>query len=158
LANYLTRIVRTAALLGFVLATATVGTAETSAGGGDQKPLIGRWDLTIKDSKNNQFPSWLELSVSRGEWKARFVGRWGHARFLPAVTIKGDTIRFVSPGEEEGSKTDLIFDGKLEDQVLVGTAQGPDGTPWKWSGKRAPVLAPSVSPKWGEPVTLFNGR
>jgi Domain of Unknown Function (DUF1080) len=148
---------RTAVLLGFALTMATAGIAEDSAEVGDEKALIGRWDLTIKDSRNNEFPSWLELSAKQGEWKARFVGRWGHARFLPVVTIERDTIHFVSPREEEGSKTDLIFDGKLKGQELTGTAKGPDGTVWEWSGKRAPALDP-VSHKWGEPVTLFNGR
>src|SRR6266436_2296478 len=56
----------------------------------DDKAFIGRWDLTIKDSSHKQLPSWLELTADQGAWKARFVGRWGHARFLPTVAITGD--------------------------------------------------------------------
>jgi hypothetical protein len=120
--------------------------------------FVGRWDLTIKDSNNNELPSWLELSAAQGELKARFVGRWGHARFLPTVAVTNNAIHFVSPKDEEGSKTDLVFDGKLVGETLSGTAKGPNGTPWTWTAKLAPALNPSTNLKWGKPTTLFNGR
>jgi hypothetical protein len=120
--------------------------------------LVGRWDLTIQDASQKQFPSWLELSVHRGVWKANFVGRWGNARLLPKVIVQGNQIRFVSPKQEEDSQTDLLFEGKLLEESLSGSARGPNGAPWTWTGKRAPVLKPPVNVKWGEPTTLFNGR
>jgi hypothetical protein len=123
-----------------------------------EKGLIGRWDLTIKDSNGKELPSWLEVSREQELWKARFVGRWGHARFLPAVAITNDAIHFVSPRNEEGSKTDLVFDGKLEGKKLRGTAKGPDGTPWTWTGLRTPALKAHTNVKWGKPISLFNGR
>jgi hypothetical protein len=118
----------------------------------------GRWDLTITEPDNRQLPSWLEVTAEAGHWKARFVGRWGHARWLPKVVIKGDEIQFVSPKEEEGSKNDLVFDGKLARDKLSGNAQGPNGVAWTWTGKRAPALMPPASVKWGKPIKLFNGR
>ena len=121
--------------------------------------FAGRWDLTVRDSRASQLPSWLELTpANNGEWTANFVGRWGSARRLPKVAIKGDLIQFVSPKQEEGSKTDLVFDGRLTGNSLTGAAKGPNGTPWTWTGKRAPALTPPASFKWGEPVTLFNGH
>src|SRR5215469_3981586 len=108
-------------LLCLVSAIGSVPAADKNAG---NKALIGRWDLTIKDANGKELPSWLELSRDQELWKARFVGRWGHARFLPAVEIAGYTIYFVSPKEEEGSKTDLIFDGKLNGKTLTGIAKG----------------------------------
>jgi hypothetical protein len=123
-----------------------------------EKAFVGRWDLTIKDANGKELPSWLEVSQEYENLRARFVGRWGHARFLPTVTVTGKAIHFVSPNDEEGSKTDLVFDGKLEGKTLTGTAQGPDGTPWTWTGKRAPALKPQIHVLWGEPITLFNGR
>src|SRR5947207_2874163 len=69
-----------------------------------EKGFVGRWDLTIRDANTKELPSWLEVNSDQGAWKARFVGRWGHARFLPTVAITGDAIHFVSPKEEEGSK------------------------------------------------------
>src|SRR5215470_12327865 len=98
-------------LILLVLAVGSVLAADKNAG---DKALVGRWDLTIKDANGKELPSWLEVSDEYDIWKARFVGRWGHARFLPTVTVTGKTIHFVSPNDEEGSKTDLVFDGKLE--------------------------------------------
>ena len=120
--------------------------------------LVGRWDLTIQDPNRKELPSWLELSVARGVWKANFVGRWGNARLLPKVIVQGDQIQFTSPKQEEDSRTDLLFEGKLVGETLTGSARGPNGTPWSWTGKRAPALKPPVNVKWGEPITLFNGR
>jgi len=142
-------------LLCLILAVGSVLAADKNAG---DKALIGRWDLTIKDANGKELPSWLEVSQEYEIWRARFVGRWGHARFLPTVTVTGKTIQFVSPKEEEGSKTDLIFDGKLAGKTLSGKAEGPDGTPWTWTGKRAPALKPPIRVMWREPITLFNGR
>ena len=117
-----------------------------------------RWDLTIRDSNNKQLPSWLELSSENGVWKANFVGRWGNARPLPTVALKGNSVHFVSPKEEEGSKTDLVFDGSLNGEMLTGLAKGPDEIAWTWIGKRAPALKPPAAIRWCEPITLFNGR
>jgi len=140
----------------YLLCAITAATAaDKRAGDG---ALVGRWDLVIHDANKREIPSWLELSLDHGVWKGRFVGRWGHARFLPTVAITDNQIQFVSPKEEEGSKTDLVFEGKLAGQILTGTAKGPDGTPWTWTGKRAPALQPPSNLEWGEPVALFNGR
>ena len=141
-----------------VLAIGSGWVVDPKAGAAPAAVLAGRWDLTIKDLNGKQFPSWLALSTEEGSWKASFVGRWGNARLLPTVELSGDSIHFVSPKEEEGSKTDLVFEGKLNGETLTGTASGPDGTPWTWSGKRAPALKPPRGLNWGTPITLFNGR
>jgi hypothetical protein len=120
--------------------------------------FAGRWDLTVEDSNNKQIPSWLELTAEKGVWKAMFVGRWGNSRPLPKVWIKGDLIQFVSPKQDEDSKTDLVFDGKLSGETLTGIAKGPNGTAWTWTGQRAPALKPRAKLQWGEPIQLFNGR
>jgi len=52
----------------------------------------------------------------------------------------------------------MVFQGKLEGNLLVGTTTGQDGTPWKWTAKRAPSLKRSGTPKWGKPHPLFNGN
>ncbi len=118
----------------------------------------GRWDLTIQDSTHRQLPSWLELTREGSDWKARFVGRWGNARPLPKVVVSGDQIQFVSPKEAEDSRNDLVFDGTLSAGSLKGAAEGPNGTPWIWTGKRAPALEPPARVEWQAPIILFNGR
>ena len=120
--------------------------------------LAGRWDLTIQYPKYGQMPSWLELRSDGGSWRASFVGRWGNARPLSKVTVKGKQIEFVSPKQEEGSTNDLVFKGKLDGEVLRGSARGPNGAAWTWTGKRAPALDPAPNVVWGRPIRLFNGR
>ncbi|MGO8678676.1 MAG: family 16 glycoside hydrolase [Limisphaerales bacterium] len=118
----------------------------------------GRWDLTVLDEASKPLPSWLELRVDHGVWRATFVGRWGNARPLPKVVVEGDRIQFVSPKEEEGSRNDLVFDGELSGASLAGSALGPNGTHWAWTGRRAPALKARENVKWAGPITLFNGR
>ncbi len=119
--------------------------------------FLGRWDLTLK-TPVKEAPSWLEITQENGQFKARMVSRWGHARPLPKVEITNDHIMFVSPKEEEDRKDDMVFEGKLSGNELVGTTTGPDGAPWTWIGVRAPDLKRKGEPKWGKPVPLFNGK
>ncbi len=121
------------------------------------KPFLGRWDLTLK-APDREYPSWLEIRLEDGQLKAQMVGRWGNARPLPRVELSNGHLTFVSPKEEEGRKDDMVFEGKLVGKSLVGTTTGPDGTPWPWTGQRAPSLKRSATPKWGNPVQLFNGK
>lgn len=125
--------------------------------------FAGRWDLTIEDANHKQLPSWLELSMEHGAWKASFVGRWGNARPLPKVSIQREHIQFVSPKEAEGSTNDLFFEGTLSgangaQPRLAGSARGPNATSWTWTGRRAPALRVPSEIKWGAPITLFNGQ
>jgi hypothetical protein len=101
--------------------------------------FLGRWDLTLK-TPLREYPSWLELTQEGGQLRARMVSRWGHARPLPKVELSNGRITFVSPKEEEDRKDDMVFEGKLSGKTLVGTTTGPDGTPWQWTGERAPTL------------------
>jgi 3-keto-disaccharide hydrolase len=121
------------------------------------QPFLGRWDLTLK-TPLREYPSWLEITQEGGELKARMVGRWGHARSLPKVELANGRLTFVSPKGEEDRKDDMVFEGMLSGKTLVGTTTGPDGTPWQWSGERAPSLKRTSAPKWGKPIQLFDGK
>ncbi len=74
------------------------------------------------------------------------------------VEITNGTLTFVSPKEEEGSKTDLVFQGKLVGKTLSGTVNGPDGTTWQWTGERAPALVRTSAPKWGKPIPALQWK
>src|ERR1700680_2175325 len=111
--------------------------------------LLGRWDLTLK-TPLRESPSWLEITQEDGQLKARMVSRWGHARPLPKVEISNGQLTFVSPKEEEERKDDMVFVGKLSGKTLSGTTTGPDGTPWQWTGERAPSLERKSVPEWGK--------
>ena len=123
----------------------------------DAKPFLGRWDLTLK-APDREYPSWLELREEVGTLKAQMVGRWGNARPLPKVEISAGHLTFVSPKEEEGSNSDLEFQGQLSGQTLSGTLNGPDGKTWQWTGVRAPALGKTTEVKWGKPIQLFDGK
>src|SRR5215471_13946887 len=56
----------------------------------------GRWDLTIRDAKGKEMPSWLEIVEAPEKCEATFVGRWGSARPLPRIEITGNHVVFVS--------------------------------------------------------------
>ena len=130
---------------------------DTTAAATDAKPFLGRWDLTLK-APDREYPSWLELREEDGTLKAQMVGRWGNARPLPKVKISGGHLTFVSPKEEEGSNSDLEFQGQLSGQTLSGTLNGPDGKTWQWTGVRAPALGKTTEVKWGKPIQLFDGK
>jgi hypothetical protein len=121
------------------------------------KAFLGRWDLTLKAS-GREYPSWLELREENGQLKAEMVGRWGNARPLPSVELSNGQLKFVSPKEEEGSKTDLVFEGTLNGKILSGSLNGPDGKTWQWTGRRAPSLRRTAEPKWAASIPLFNGK
>lgn len=152
-----------ALLLCLVLGFGAGGRASQSGTPAADSAFAGRWDLTITESDHKQLPSWLDLSRREDSWKAVFVGRWGNARPLPAVKIEGQRIQFVSPKQDEGSTNDLVFQGMIIDVAsteprLGGSAVGPNGAAWTWTGRRAPALKRPENLKWGEPITLFNGH
>jgi len=147
------------ALLAFLAPAASIaGGTSTSNPPDDVGAYLGRWDLTLK-SPEREYALWLEITRHDGGIRARLVSRWGHARLLPVAELVNGGIRFVSPKEEEGrTDGDMIFEGRLEGNVLVGKTSGPDGTPWTWRGEHAPSLARMHVPKWGTPINLFNGK
>jgi hypothetical protein len=123
----------------------------------DPAPFLARWDLTLK-APDHEYPSWIQISREDGKLTALFTGRWGNARPLPSVEIKGTHITFISPKEEEASKADMIFEGAVRAGGLSGSVNGPDGGTWSWVGVKAPALDKKVPVQWGKPVQLFNGK
>jgi hypothetical protein len=155
--------VKKAKLICFALLVAIAGMLSSFAlaqdsSQADAAPFVGRWDLTLRES-GHEYPSWIEIVQKEGKLSALFTGRWGNARPLPNIGINGTRLTFVSPKEEEGSKTDLTFEGERKGETLSGAVNGPDGSEWSWEGAKAPALDKKVSSaKWGKPVQLFNGK
>src|SRR5215472_2218579 len=144
-------------LVTVVLAFVLAGYSQT--GKQDEKSadsFLGRWDLTLK-APDREYPSWMEVRQENGQLAAQMVGRWGNARPLPKVELSNGVLTFVSPKQEEGRNDDMVFEGKLVGNTLSGTTTGPDGTPWSWTGRRAPSLKRAHAPVWAKPVQLFNG-
>lgn len=121
------------------------------------KSFLGRWDLTLK-TPTQELPSWIEVSEEQGQTRILMVGISEHATPLPRVQVREGEIEFLSPKGAEGFDEDTVFKGKLVGSQLVGTATSLSGTSWQWIGRRAPTLKRKGTPKWGDPVTLFNGK
>jgi Domain of Unknown Function (DUF1080) len=67
-------------------------------------------------------------------------------------------LRFSLPPQWE-KRTDLqVFEGRLKGDILVGESTDEEGRGIRWEARRAPELKSSGTPKWGDPIELFNGR
>ncbi|MGO8718348.1 MAG: DUF1080 domain-containing protein [Acidobacteriaceae bacterium] len=121
------------------------------------KLFLGRWDLTLF-APGQQYPSWLELTKNGGRLQGRMVGRWGNAHPILNVRIQKSVLTFSSPKSEEDTPKDMPFQAKLVGGVLSGTLMGPDGTTWRWTGRRAPRLNRTTVAQWGKPIPLFDGK
>jgi 3-keto-disaccharide hydrolase len=127
------------------------------ANSAEVKPFLGRWDLTLY-APDRQYPSWLELAENGGQLQGRMVGRWGNAHPILDVKIESSVLTFASPKNEEDTPKDMPFQAKLVGGKLAGTMSRPDGTTWRWTGERAPLLSRTTVAKWGKPIRLFNGK
>jgi hypothetical protein len=116
----------------------------------------GRWDLTVK-TPTQERPSWIEFSEDRGRLLGLMVGLWGHATPTGEIQIKDGGIEFPVP-KDEGFPEGTRFDARIAAGELVGAATTPDGASWRWTGRRAPSLARKSTPRWGEPIRLFDGK
>lgn len=122
-----------------------------------EPPFTGRWDIAINRPGGN-VPSWLEMTWSGDRvLVGQFVGRVGSARPISRIEVSGDTVRFSIPPQWESGDSDERFEGVFENDRLSGWMTDPAGNRFSWTGRRAPTLRRSTAPRWGRPVTLFNG-
>src|ERR1700719_650089 len=116
----------------------------------------GRWDLTIK-TPTREWPSWIELSEDEGRLEGLMVGLSGHATATGEIRIKDGEIEFSVP-KGEGFPEGTLLSGRIAGGELMGTATTLNGASWRWTGRRAPSLARKSTPRWGEPIRLFDGK
>jgi hypothetical protein len=152
------RVFCTLALLFVLLAPgARSQTPNMQSGSSSIKPFLGRWDLTIRTPRQ-ELPSWIDVSQAQGQPKITMVGTSGNAEPLSKVQINNGVIHFLSPKGDEGFSEDTWFSGKVLGGRLVGTTKSSNGISWHWTGRRAPSLKREGTPRWGKPVTLFDGK
>jgi hypothetical protein len=121
-------------------------------------PVVGRWDLKVH-GPDGDYPSWLEVRQSGFRTLVgSFVGRFGSARPLSRVDYDQGRIRFALPPQWEHRTDDLVFEGKLEGDVLRGDTTDDKGKRLTWEARRAPSLKRDHPPRWRDPVELINGR
>jgi 3-keto-disaccharide hydrolase len=147
--RYLTILVASAASVGIA--------ARSPVPQGAEEAIVGRWDITIQ-TPDGKLPSWLEIGRSgRATLVGRFVGEVGSARPISRVDFSGGTLRFSIPPQWEEGESDLSVEGRVQGGRLTGSMTYPDGRRFNWTAERAPAMRRASNPKWGEPITLFNG-
>lgn len=136
------------------LVVAATLTADAAAKVPTVDDYAGRWNLKITDADNTFTGGGFKLDKKDGGLAASVVWRWGSV--VPAqATVDGGVLRLVR--EEEPGKPEA-FEARLEGATLKGDVRYSDGKTNHFEGKRAPDLAVSASPRWGQPVTLFNAK
>jgi hypothetical protein len=122
-----------------------------------QQAMMGRWDLVVQTPGGDQ-PAWMEIRQSGPRTVVgQFVGWHGSARPISRVDLSEGGLRFSIPPQYERGDGDLTLEGQLQGDQLGGTIVTPDGSTVTWTGRRAPSLRRTAPPRWGEPITLFNG-
>ncbi len=138
----------------FVLPTSLI----KASGGNETYPIEGRWDLTV-NIDGRMAPSWLEVRhTGINGYNGRFVWEGGSARPISKVEFKDGKVSFHIPAQWERTDKELIFNGVLADGKLSGTITNTNDKVYSFVGERAPKLWRGTEPKWGEPITLFNGK
>lgn len=129
-----------------------------SLAGQEVRPLEGKWDMVIeKDGK--ALPSWLEIRHSGNHTLVgRFVYAFGSARPIAEVKESNGKFSFSIPPQWEPGDRYMDFEGQLHGETLKGTMVYTDGETYPWTAVRAPKLAYTANPVWGEPIALFNGK
>jgi hypothetical protein len=124
------------------------------AAGVQEDRVTGRWDLTVRGGAEG-YPGWLEVSKTGAGLSGRYVGRWGAVQAVKSISFDGARLEFVIDRGGDWPH-DLIFKGRLSADRLSGTTLW-DGEEQSWTATRAPSLRRAAEPKWGKPISLFNG-
>ncbi|MEK6288993.1 MAG: DUF1080 domain-containing protein [Acidobacteriota bacterium] len=114
--------------------------------------IIGRWDMTIQGAAG-QYPSWFEASREGEKLKGRFVGRTGSQLPMASIEFANGHLAFSVQFDQN-----TRYEAQLIGKRLEGTISGREGQTMKWTAVRAPKLGRKSTPRWGKPITLFNGR
>ena len=138
---------------------------------GTPSPFVGSWALTIPGGG----AGWLGVTEDQGKLKGSIL--WGGGSVVPVddVKLEGETLvvtrlfrgeQKTAAGKTVKTTTTETITATLDgDQLRLTTVKKrPDGAETgkaSFTGKRIPPLppAPDLSKiKFGEPITLFNGR
>jgi hypothetical protein len=123
-----------------------------------EPPVVGRWDITVH-GPDGDYPSWLEVTLSGYRTLVgSYVGRTGSARPIAHVILDNSAIEFTIPPQWERRTDNLHFTARLDRETLRGETIDEKGRRLTWEGHRAPTLARTHAPSWGEPIDLFNGH
>lgn len=139
---------------------------------GAENPFVGRWALTIPGGG----AGWLGVTEEGGYYDASIL--WGGGSVVPTASVFfNDDQMFVLRLNEVRRRdadgkvvrtqqfpevlTARVYGDSLELTRMVANSNGRGLRTEQFSGKRIPALPPAPDlgkVKYGEPVTLFNGK
>src|SRR5512139_915808 len=118
-------------------------------------PASGRWDLVVRAGTSTA-PMWLEL-VPGPVPTGRLQNVSGHALPITTLEVDGPRVTFTVPTEGPTDNPER-FTATVQGDALTGTIVARDGRRREVTGRRAPTLARSRPPEWGDPIDLLaNG-
>ena len=136
------------------LLTTGAGVALAQAPTLSAPPIVGRWDLTVHGARGD-YPSWLEVWTSGNEHLVgQFVGSGGSARPVSLVEFADGKVRFSIPPQWDKRPDNETYEATLSGDTLEGWTTDRTGKRLTFIGKRAPSLARTGTPTWGDPVKL----
>ena len=118
--------------------------------------IVGRWDLTVHGARGD-YPSWLEVWTSGNEHLVgQFVGSGGSARPVSLVEFADGKVRFSIPPQWDKRPDNETYEATLSGDTLEGWTTDRTGKRLTFNGKRAPSLARTGTPTWGDPMKLTS--
>jgi hypothetical protein len=139
------------ASFGLVVAVAAPRAQEAAA-----PPILGRWDLTVHGPRGD-YPSWLEVWTSGSvHLVGQFVGNGGSARPISVVEFTDGKVRFSIPPQWDKRPDNETYEATVHGDTLDGWTTDRTGKRLTFSGRRAPSLARTGTPKWGAAVPLID--
>ena len=116
---------------------------------------LGRWNVKITDVDDTFGGAWFQFAKKNGAATGSVVWRWGSV--VPALDLRvdGGTIRFAVAADD---KSRDAYEVRIQGATLKGEVKHADGKVHHFEGRRAPELAATAAPLWGDPVSPFDGK
>jgi len=133
--------------------------AWTTPAGAQDKPFLGKWDITATTPKGSH-PLWLEVTSENGQLAGMFQDRTGSVRKIPEIAVEGAELVF-SMGAPKPGAFKPVHRVRADRGKLLGQLTLADATTVGWVGVRPPAWSKRSSSgphKLDTPVNLFNGK
>ncbi len=111
------------------------------------KDFLGRWDITLADTGDTFFSSWLEVIESDGKLSGNLLWKWGSVTDVKSVEVVDGELRVTRTESYEDKPVDVVYRARLADGKLVGSVKRPDGAVRQFTGVRS-VEKVHVSGTW----------
>ena len=120
--------------------------------------FVGSWNIRLTDAEDTFAGAQIDVEKEGEAVSAGLVWRWGSYAPADEARVENGVLHIVRKRTHEEEEVEDVFEARLVDGALKGTATYPDGKTHQFEGRRAPDLATSGEPEWDEPIELFDGK